>query len=37
MRGDLQLPDGVVERLGQFDAIADDALYLSAKEFDGRR
>ena len=37
MRGGLQLSDGVVEHLGQFDAIAYDALHLSAEELDGRR
>jgi len=36
MRGFIA-PHGMVEHFGEIDAIADDALHLSAKEFDGRR
>lgn len=36
-RGCLQLSDGIVELLGQFDPIAHDGLYALTKAFDGWR
>lgn len=36
-RGDVQLSDSMVEGLGQFDAIADDALHLLTEALNGRR